>query len=162
MTNSQSLETATFRPVQLHRCDRSRCLQTSVRSIHKSQIADSSPGFSTQISMSRSFKNSFKSRSGNSYHKVPGNNSRSYTNADPTMLERFTSRQGARDRIADVNSRQKPFRSGSIQHIVPVAPVWPNMFGPRVSPQLREVPLEFRLQPSPHGLARRTESGISG
>ncbi|MFT5327001.1 MAG: hypothetical protein ACI8P0_004887 [Planctomycetaceae bacterium] len=65
------------------------------------------------------------------------------------MFERFTSRQGARDRITVVNSRQKPFRSGSIQHMVPVAPVWPKTFGPSVSLQLREVPREFRLQPSP-------------
>jgi len=46
-----------------------------------------------------------------------------YTNADATMFERLTSRHGARERIALVKSRQKPLRSGSIQHMVPVAPV---------------------------------------
>ena len=44
------------------------------------------------------------------------------------------------ERMAEVKRRQKPSRSGSIQHMVPVAPVWPKTLGPRTSPQLPVVP----------------------
>ena len=63
-----------------------------------------------------------------------------YTKAEATMFDSCTSLQGARLRMAEVNSRAKPSRSGSIQHMVPVAPVWPKARGLSSAPQLPEVP----------------------
>ena len=81
--------------------------------------------------------------------------------AAETALERWTSRQGAFERMALVSRMQKASRRRSIQHIVPVAPVWPNTSASSESPQLPEVPRWLSFHPRPHGRVAASRELIS-